>query len=514
MEQKSKPAMDYQAFLVSKAAAKTVDEARAMLPSGARAVEPVEAGGMWVFEMRPREHFQSGKLASMKHPVKPGVRALVGPLLEGQKYMQRYRQSEVNYKTLSDQLTAGKACVNCRWFVSEGSWFNGDTTYADQCNIVDGWPLDIEEIGLCDKHEAAPLPTPYEPPPMPVYVVPDPDTAETGALATIKGLISKLIGRPPALAEAGFKAISDDRWFSWWTNNAEDKKKQLFSEAAIDDYIAAVKAGDWDYPELWFSHIPGTSHGQADAIGRLGHVVWATGTFNDSWQTPVYREYYKSAKSLTVSHGYWWTKGTLDETGVYDWFRTFEISTLRKPYFAINEFTGFSLGENAVMADKATLTPDEQRELKALGFDDDQLKVIEAEAAQKSKEIETAGKRVKADLDDKAAGETVEARLAALEASHKADLESAVKPLTDQISGLVKLVTTLTTDVKAVQGKVEAAQNLEKPASKSDKTVVDPDDTQAANLNKLNLGQHILQGKEGELDVSKFFPMFTQPDSE
>ena len=145
---------------------------------------------------------------------------------------------------------------------------------------------------------------------------------------------------PPPVA--AFKTVEADRWLALWTNNFRDREGEIFSQRAIDDYIARVDLGIIPMPELWFWHLPGTRIGQAQWLGRIGHYAVAAGTFDD---TPLGRA---AAKNLArgrwaVSHGFVYNPRYLID-GVYHRFNTFEISVLpagagvaANPYALIEE---------------------------------------------------------------------------------------------------------------------------------------------------------------------------------
>ena len=69
-----------------------------------------------------------------------------------------FAQSDAAYVPVS--VTTGEACAGCRWF-KHGEW-------GDDCQLVQSWPLPIEETGWCELFEPIPV---YEPTPMQVEVV-------------------------------------------------------------------------------------------------------------------------------------------------------------------------------------------------------------------------------------------------------------------------------------------------------------------------------------------------------
>lgn len=217
-----------------------------------------------------------------------------------------------NYGPLRGSDT--KACANCNWFCARGA----------ACDLVWG---EIVATGGCDLW--LPEPAPYEPAPIPVTIV---DSAEDKPSLIDKSPILSWLVRTfgkkdtEALDECGFKALPNGKWVSFYTNNFQDKTGQIFSEKAHDQYIDWLDKGMIPMPELWWWHVPGTKHGQAEWIGRVGHIVIAAGSFDDTPEAALYRKEYER-RPYKTSHTYGAPKGGHAD-GVYQAYFTVEISPL------------------------------------------------------------------------------------------------------------------------------------------------------------------------------------------
>jgi hypothetical protein len=146
--------------------------------------------------------------------------------------------------------------------------------------------------------------------------------------------ILNLLRRPPP--NVLFKATDDGGWFSAWSNNFEDREGELFSSAALDEYIDAVDNGLIDPPELWFWHEP-LRLGVAEWVGRVGAFAVAGGRFDDTDAGQAAKAFLRKNR-WGVSQGYLYHDDDRDEDGVYHAFRAFEISVL-PPEHAANPYT-------------------------------------------------------------------------------------------------------------------------------------------------------------------------------
>lgn len=252
---------------------------------------------------------------------------------------QWYDQKETEYSLLS--ATPGQACANCRFFSPGGEYPNDGRR--DVCRIVESWSEPILATGWCNQWTARRMKT--EPEIVPVQIVEpeddmeedDDDEMEGMAAASsanpgfIKALIAQIFRKKSSEMEAdGFK-VDGNRWFAWYTNNWYDLENEVFPVKAIDHFIDRVKSGELPYPALWFSHIETLPHGQADFLGRVGNMVLAAGSFDNSFLAHRMKNYYRAAQKrgvrFRVSHGFRYTP-RLKINGAYYLYETFEISPI------------------------------------------------------------------------------------------------------------------------------------------------------------------------------------------
>lgn len=276
---------------------------------------------------------------------------------------------------------------------------------------------------------------------------------------------------PAPLEANGFK-VTGNRWFAWWSNNFEDRDGEIFTEAAIDDYVGRVKSGVTPYPELWFWHIPGTKHGQADYVGRVGHFAVAAGEFDSSPLAQSMKAHYSKGE-WAVSHGFRYPPSQ-KQHGVYHHFTTFELSPLR-PQAAANPYTEF----NEVV--KMQISPDAIAELKAV--------VGESEAARILQTAESSGKQLEQDTRYKSAAERSEESVNADLAEVKAQLDTLLlarqqeaetsaqqKATNDRLASIEKTQADIARAMKQLTQLVAAEFEAQPPASKSRLTQVDAED--------------------------------------
>jgi len=158
-------------------------------------------------------------------------------------------------------------------------------------------------------------------------------------LDAVKGVFEE----PPSLIERGvFKALGDGYWYAAFTNNLQDRDKEILSADAHERYVKRVKAGLTPLPELWVWHVVGSKAGQALAVDRLEHVVYAVGKFDDSEAGRNMEAYVTNAKNSNdgLSHGFTYPAAWAFVDGVYLDYNTFEISVLPRGK-AANPYTSF-----------------------------------------------------------------------------------------------------------------------------------------------------------------------------
>lgn len=403
--------------------------------------------------------------------------------------MMLLEQKEVNYGAASGQT--GKACSNCRWFDTWGE--------SPRCNLVVCWPEPIEPNGLCDRHEVIPPP---EPLPIEVVIVEPPveaDDSQEMGMAQRKSFWERtfnLLFGSKEQAFHGFKVLSNNRWVGWWTNNFEDREGEIFTEKAIDDFIASVKSGLVEYPELWFWHIEGTKHGKADGLWRLGHFALATGTFDSTPMAQQFKAYYQTVDHYGMSHGYEYFRS--QKSGrFYNQFKTRELSPLRNQA-AANDLTYWEVKQMQISAQA-------QKELEAaLGAE--QAKAIIAAAEARNKEAEATGRDYKGFTPDQEF-ETLKEQVKGLVTAVKglSDLNTsltAVAGLPAQLKTIQDGMNTIMTRQTELEKKAAEWTDLQPPASQSTETLLGDRDKadlkkvqdKAAEMGKKSLVEQAIEG--------------------
>jgi hypothetical protein len=377
-----------------------------------------------------------------------------------------------NYGPLRGSDT--KACANCQWFCAHNA----------SCDLLYG---DIVATGGCDLwlEEASPPGMT----PIPVTIVESAE-AKPGLVESspILSWLVRTFGKKDSesLGETGFKALPDNKWVSFYTNNFEDKTGQIFSEKAHDQYIEWLDKGLIPYPELWYWHIPGTKHGQAEWIGREGHIVIAAGSFDNTPMADLFRKEYNRNPHRT-SHTYGAPKGGHAD-GVYQAYFTVEISPLPAGKEANAITTFMEVKEMPITPEKrdklaAILGP--ELASKTLGDAEQVSKKLE-EAGFKFKEAETVIPMVDADARD---------AIQSLAVLNKEAVDAVANKLGEQLGQIV-------TGIRALQD-AEAARNakvveletfvkeqfkLESQATRNAGTVVAETDPQLKQLQSKQLG--------------------------
>lgn len=220
--------------------------------------------------------------------------------------------------------TDTQACANCQWFCAHEA----------SCGLI--WDS-VVATGKCNLWLGKPAKADMTMQnPIPVVIVEPPETGsaeapadapkkESAIIRWLKDTFGKKQDEP--LAKAGFKALPGGKWVSYYTNSFEDKAGELFTEAAHDQYIGWLDKGLIPYPELWYWHIPGTRHGQAEWIGRVDHVVVAAGSFDQTPMADLFRKEYEREPQKT-SHTYGYPKQARDADGTYHAYFDVELSPL------------------------------------------------------------------------------------------------------------------------------------------------------------------------------------------
>jgi hypothetical protein len=175
------------------------------------------------------------------------------------------------------------------------------------------------------------------------------------------------------------------RWLAIYSNKFRDRDNppEILAEAAHKDFVDAVDKGDWNYPELWLWHTPGTKSGNGDflAYDDRGFTL-ASGLFAEGKGHVA--QALKEQDDLGVSHGMPLAELERDteDPSIITRYRSKEISPLPS-WAAANALTGFVTLEATNMA----LPEDKKTWLEGiLGADD--MKRLEETIDAKAKEAE------------------------------------------------------------------------------------------------------------------------------
>lgn len=260
----------------------------------------------------------------------------------------RFPQTAVNYSPISSN-PAQEACSGCIFYEPS------DYDWGPSCAIVQDWPAPIVPNGLCDRFELTPAPP--APTPMEVVIVdkaleptdPADPLVKREETSELRKAFDFLLDQTKALLhlkaagvnelEVGFKLLENNRWLGVFSNNFIDREAEIFTHKSQDEYVDRVMSGQRDMPELWFYHIPGTKHGKADWVGRVGHFLVATGDFDESPLAEAMKSYYRDAGPVGMSFGYEYPP-SMKINGVYHYFDAIEVTTL-PPEAAANPYTYF-----------------------------------------------------------------------------------------------------------------------------------------------------------------------------
>jgi hypothetical protein len=301
-------------------------------------------------------------------------------------------------------------------------------------------------------------------------------------LDTVIGAYKALMGdgKPELKTASGFKALGN-AWFAWWSNNFEDHDGEYFSEKAIDEYVRRVDVGAVPFPELWLWHTPGTKHGRAEWVGRVGHFAVAAGSFDETPAGQAAKAHYaKASGDYGMSHGFTYDPGQKRD-GVYEQFNTFEISVLpakaaANPYTAFSEvfememdeekraFLARVLGSEEMAAQLITATEDKSRAMESLDVRYKDFVQMDAPAPVA---MPAEAQDEKADpMMDGEDGAPVE-DAAPEDAPPPSDMGEFVTAITEDVATLANAVNSLIGKLESVQssGAAEKARHADEIAS-------------------------------------------------
>jgi hypothetical protein len=180
-------------------------------------------------------------------------------------------------------------------------------------------------------------------------------------------------------------ATGRHRWIAQSSTAFQDRDKEIVSTKALsDDCAFADQTGAYG-PLRWW-HTPGLDLGDCDFNAMHGRVLIESGTFRSA---AIAQKVARAAAGLEISLGFIHLPTEPDAGGVFHHIRRFERSLVPRGK-ASNRFTAFTVKEHPMEDIKIA-------GLKAIGFDDDQIKAILGTADATMKAADAQGVAFKAD---------------------------------------------------------------------------------------------------------------------
>ena len=178
------------------------------------------------------------------------------------------------------------------------------------------------------------------------------------------------------------------RWVSIYTNKYrdEDVPPEILAEAAHEQFVKEVEAGEQPYPELWHWHTPGTRWGVADLLHfdkDTGFMV-ASGWVDKGHE--VEAETIMALDSIKTSHGMpeeFIKRDDKDNTVITN-YASREISDLPARY-AANQLTGFSILKEV---EEKMIPEDKKAYFRQVGMTDEAISALEVDMGAKAKAAE------------------------------------------------------------------------------------------------------------------------------
>lgn len=275
-----------------------------------------------------------------------------------------------------------------------------------------------------------------------------------GQVGILARFIAMFSGNPETVP--AFKALGNGLWVASFTNNFEDRHKEILSAESHDRYVARVKAGLVPLPELWHWHTPGTRHGEALWIDKVGnHMVVAVGKFDDTPAGKAAEEQYQKMGPVKLSHGFhypvWAKKGN-----VYLDYNTFEITTLppgreANPFTTFEEVKAMSALSQEIRDSLTTLfgaqAPDVIKQVEAIHEGGEAIR----ELGTKFKDFGSASDPAANKGNDPATVDVNFANVILKSQADQVDLMGRIMKVVEGFDGRVKTLETLVTDkVKAL----------------------------------------------------------------
>ena len=139
-----------------------------------------------------------------------------------------------------------------------------------------------------------------------------------------------------------------------------------------------------DYPELRMWHVPGSKIGKADFWAYTDGFVVSSGTFDKEF-ADVAESLASAEDEISISHGYHYPLALKSYDGVYEAYRTFEVTILPAKN-ASNVWTSIGLESKEVRMLSAA-----KREFLVTHLGEDRTAKLETGIASLNKELEGAG---------------------------------------------------------------------------------------------------------------------------
>lgn len=197
------------------------------------------------------------------------------------------------------------------------------------------------------------------------------------------------------------------RWLAIYSNKwrDQDNPPEILASEAHKDFVKAVDAGDWPYPEAWLWHVPGTRFGVADfvAYDDVGFAL-ASGTVDKGQESVA--AFLAEQEDLSMSHGMPTKEIRRDDEDptIITRYRSIEISPLPREAAANKHGTAIELFREVKMA-----IPDNKRAFLADAYGGEEgVQALEAKLADKAKELEEMDIESKEESLEEAEQEQVE----------------------------------------------------------------------------------------------------------
>lgn len=404
-------------------------------------------------------------------------------------------QMAANYNPLG--ATDVRGCANCQWFLSPGRCVVVSGEIAPTGNS-DLWMAKVPDtqtpiLVQIVKGTAKPDLECFLDDGEPVSVAP----ASGGLLSGLRELVTKFshLGsatHPPVRSGGGLRLIKQKdgatRFFTLWSNNFEDREKEIFTAAAHKEFVDwATETGE--YPELWLWHTKGSKFGQVDWLDVSDGFVCASGLIEAGKEAIAEK---LAEEGAGVSHGFF----GLQSANLIHWYRSYELSVLPLSNAAVwtTSFNLLNSGKDTEMA----FTAQKRAFFNGLGIPEEQIKSWEAQTEtlqQTLKDLGVANKSADLGLEEPVAPTpvaVVEATAApvtadkakddAAELAFRTEMLTAVQSLSSVVAGLagsVKEIDDRTKNIKSADSVIASAMTpaaaTAVQASKSADNVVVPD---------------------------------------